>query len=73
MHDPDNLHILRRDLDPGFLPCLSDRSSFDLFITVQMPGDDAVIAILVPGAASAKQQDLSIANEEKMHGGDQFE
>jgi hypothetical protein len=38
-----------------------------------MPSHDAVVAILVPGVGPAQQQHLSIADEKKVHSGDQFE
>jgi len=73
MHDADDLQIRGREGYPDLLPGLTRGGGNDSLASIQVTGDNAVIAVLVAGIVAAQQEHTVVTNEEEMHGGYELE
>jgi hypothetical protein len=69
VHHLDNFDVLFTDIDPNFFPGLADGGGDNLLAPIEVPGDNAVIAVFVAGVVAAEEEDLIVLDEEEVDGG----
>ena len=65
----DDLDILFQDINPDFFFRLPDGGGNDFFAPVEVPGDNAVVAVFVAGVVAAQEEDFALLDDEQVDGG----
>lgn len=67
MHCHSNANVLSCKIYAGFLFCLPDNRVRHGFITIEVPGYEAVVAVPPAGVEAAQEKRCAISDEYKVH------
>jgi len=69
VHHLNNFGILLLDINPDLFFSLANGSSDNLLASIEVPGDNAVIAVFIASIAAAQEEDFIVLDEEEVDSG----